>query len=268
MPWPVSDPVPFREKPSRAAMPVVVEQVGIETLRSALAAIPNSGDDELDYDAWRDIIFGIHAETGGDDVGLALAHEFSAKSTKYDAEFIDNRIWPYIKDKADGISGRTVLAKAREQGWREDITGFFEVISVEDADGELVEDRGLVWLKRDLCVDHLKRVMVGELVDKVGPAGVDELCHQPIDHRIDYGLAPFGNNLRQEGLLENLAVAGVIRRIHDGNGFAKRLTQAWHESLAIGEDFGVGQDMHYRIVTQHHDLRQIAVLDVLHIGKL
>ena len=127
--WPSSDPVPVIERPVRERVSLGEDAVGFEVLRSALTAIPNNGLEELDYDDWRDVIFGIHAETGGSDEGLALAHEFSARSSKYDGDFLDNRVWPYIRDREGGISGRTVLAKAREYGWREDISHMFEVLS-------------------------------------------------------------------------------------------------------------------------------------------
>lgn len=127
--WPVSEPVPVVERPVREVPTISEDAVGLEVLRDAVRAIPNSGLDELDYDAWRDIVFGIHAETGGSEDGLALAHELSAKASKYDSEFLDNRVWPYIRDREGGISGRTVLAKAREYGWREDISHMFEVLA-------------------------------------------------------------------------------------------------------------------------------------------
>lgn len=129
MAWPVSDPVAMVERAPRAVVTVSEDAVGLDVLRSAIKAIPNSELEELDYDAWRDVIFGIHAETGGSDDGLALAHELSAKSSKYDPEFLDNRVWPYIRDREGGISGRTVLAKAREFGWQEDISHMFEVLT-------------------------------------------------------------------------------------------------------------------------------------------
>lgn len=138
MAWPVSEPVGKMVRPARAVTTVGEGSVAIETLRSALAAIPNDGEHELEYDEWRNIMFALHAETGGDDEGLALAHEFSARSSKYDPEFLDNRVWPYITDREGGVTGRTILAKAKTFGWQEDISGMFEVLSVEtDENGEV-----------------------------------------------------------------------------------------------------------------------------------
>lgn len=134
MDWPVSEPVPFIERVQREQTRNSEDVVGLDTLRSALGGIPNEGAHELDYDEWRNVIFGIHAETGGSEDGLTLAHEFSARSSKYDPDFLDNRVWPHIRDRDGGISGRTIVAMARQFGWREDISGMFEVISIEVSD--------------------------------------------------------------------------------------------------------------------------------------
>lgn len=92
--------------------------------RDALSAI-TAGQSKrpLTYDAWRNVVFGIHYETDGG--GLALAHEMSAASTKYDPAFLDTRVWPYVRDRTDGaqVTGRTVMAIARDEyGWTEPLT--------------------------------------------------------------------------------------------------------------------------------------------------
>lgn len=125
MAWPVSTPVPVLEKPQRGEL-VPVEGTAFETLRSALAAIPNQGDAELSYDDWRNVVFGIHHATGGSDEGLALAHEFSSKAAKYDPAFLDARVWPFVRPREDGVTERSILALARTQGWAEDVSGDFE----------------------------------------------------------------------------------------------------------------------------------------------
>jgi predicted P-loop ATPase len=123
-------------KPERV-LPVGGAGVAFDTLRAALAAIPNEGERELDYDGWRNVIFAIHSETDGADEGLALAHEFSTRSSKYDADFLDNRVWPYARsDREGGITGRTIVAMAREHGWVEDVSGEFEVVAAKHADEE------------------------------------------------------------------------------------------------------------------------------------
>lgn len=90
-------------------------------LISALDAIPNEADRALDYDAWRNVMFAVHNETGGSDEGLQIAHEFSARSGKYEPEFLDERVWPYIRDNREGrtITVQTIYALARKHGWVE-----------------------------------------------------------------------------------------------------------------------------------------------------
>jgi hypothetical protein len=91
------------------------------TLKSALAKIPNKGKDELDYDAWRNIIFAIHRETRGADHGRQLAHAWSARSSKHDAAFLDERVWPYIhSDRPGAVTGLTIVKMARGYGWDPD----------------------------------------------------------------------------------------------------------------------------------------------------
>ncbi|OZI58722.1 VapE domain-containing protein [Bordetella genomosp. 1] len=120
MAWPMSAPVPVLEKPERMALAAPAGDTDAALVESALAAIPNDGDGALDYDAWRDVVFAIHHATGGDDYGLQLAHDFSARSGKYDPDFLDNRVWPYIDSgRPDGITVRTLLARARAAGWTE-----------------------------------------------------------------------------------------------------------------------------------------------------
>lgn len=114
--WRSSDPVTPLErppKPERTQAPVDAP----ELLRSALDAIPNAGPDELDYDDWRNVVFALHSATDGDDSGLQLAHEFSSRSSKYDATFLDDRVWPYVRDRDDGITVRTLYGVAARYGW-------------------------------------------------------------------------------------------------------------------------------------------------------
>jgi P4 family phage/plasmid primase-like protien len=94
--------------------------------RDALAAITAGQKVKpLSYDEWRDCVFAIHYETDG--AGLALAHEMSAASSKYDPAFLDTRVWPYVRDRTDGaqVTGRTLMALAR------DVYGWTETLDVE-----------------------------------------------------------------------------------------------------------------------------------------
>jgi putative DNA primase/helicase len=124
--WPLSDDVDLAAKPERAVVSdrshTDVDGAGGEadvwakSWRAALAHIPNSGTSALSYDQWRNIVFAIHHETGGSDEGLALAHEFSARSSKYVAEFLDDRVWPYVR-VGGGVTGEFILHTARVAGW-------------------------------------------------------------------------------------------------------------------------------------------------------
>lgn len=117
MQWMTSPDVAVRDRP-----PEVVRSgesdVCLDVLADALRAIPNDGDG-MDYDEWRNVIFGIHDADSGPD-GFDLAERFSARSDKHDPAFLENRIWPYIRtERTERVTARTVLAKAREHGWSE-----------------------------------------------------------------------------------------------------------------------------------------------------
>lgn len=114
--WKTSDPVPVLPRPPKPER-VAVDSPELATLRSALDAIPNDTD-PLDYDQWRNVLFAIHHATGGSDEGLALAHEFSARSPKYDPEFLDSRFWPYAGvTSGEVITERSLYAMAAQHGW-------------------------------------------------------------------------------------------------------------------------------------------------------
>jgi hypothetical protein len=126
--WPASDPVPLVAKPDPVVFTGALTQ-DFKQLQAHLAAIPNSGDKELDYDQWRNIVFAIHHETAGSDDGLALAHEFSSRASKYDPDLLDSRIWPYItSDRDSAITGKTIGFMAREHGYVEDVADDFDVV--------------------------------------------------------------------------------------------------------------------------------------------
>lgn len=130
MAWPVSEPVPILEKPIIAITSADIP-VELNELQTALNAIPNT-DLGLPYDEWRNVIFALHHETRGSAEGLALAHAFSARSSKYDAEFLENRVWPFAhSERGTAITGRTILKMARDSGWVEDVTSHFDVVETE-----------------------------------------------------------------------------------------------------------------------------------------
>lgn len=116
--WRMSPSVPVLERPPKPERSIT-STPEIERLRSALDAIPNDKE-PLDYDTWRNVIFALHYATEGSDDGLTLAHEFSARSGKYEPEFIDDRVWPYVGvNSADPITERSLFALAGQHGWQD-----------------------------------------------------------------------------------------------------------------------------------------------------
>lgn len=152
--WECSPNVPVVAKPERTESLTVKASGDLLRLQSALAAIPNSATDELSYDDWRNMVFAIHHATGGSDEGLALAHEFSAKSGKYDAAFLDNNVWPYITDKEGAITERTVLALAAKSGWTEDVTDAFEVVANVTPEAPAARRKRGIPEAKHLCTDQ------------------------------------------------------------------------------------------------------------------
>lgn len=129
--WQASPDVPQREAPPKAVRPLVTDvSADLDRLRQALAAIPNDGEG-LAYDDWRNLIFALHFASDGSDEGLALAHEFSARSAKYDPDFLDARVWCYIQTERGGdvITTDYIIKEAGKHGWEDPtIADDFDVI--------------------------------------------------------------------------------------------------------------------------------------------
>jgi hypothetical protein len=119
--WRMSEPVPVAPPAAPRALATRAEgsaAPSLDVLRSALAAIPNEGDAALGYDDWRNVVFALHDATEGSDEGLQLAHDFSARAAdKYAPEFLDLRVWPYIRSRPGGITAGSLFARAAEHGW-------------------------------------------------------------------------------------------------------------------------------------------------------
>ena len=138
--WPKSKPVPVLERPARQAVnpSSSIDPASLSTplaeIRSALAAIPNEGSESQDYDSWRNVIFAVHHATDGSAEGLALALEWSARSPKHDAEFLETRVWPYVRSDRGGkvITAATLFARARQHGYEENILDEFEILPPEE----------------------------------------------------------------------------------------------------------------------------------------
>lgn len=136
--WTPSRDVPVLARPERVA-PAHTDLPELARLKSALDAIPNTGENELEYDQWRNVVFGVHHATDGADGGLSLAHDFSARSSKYDPDFLDNRVWPYARADRDGpaITVRSVFALAEQHGWQDPaVADDFDVEEVQPASAD------------------------------------------------------------------------------------------------------------------------------------
>lgn len=133
--WPMSAPVPVVERTERRQ---VRASGNVSALRPALEHLAEriaAGEAPNDYDHWVRILMAIHAESGGSDEGLALAHEFSSRIPDYDPDQIDYK-WPRFKlDR--GVTGATVLALARQQGWVEDVSQHFDVVPADAGELDL-----------------------------------------------------------------------------------------------------------------------------------
>lgn len=134
MEWSASPAVP-RVQPEAHSVPATDVPLELEIIKGALDAIPNSGEFELDYDTWWKLVAALHHDTQGSDAGLALAHEISARSSKYDARFLEARVWQYLHDnRSELITGRSILHLARDYGWEEPIADEFDALEPETAD--------------------------------------------------------------------------------------------------------------------------------------
>lgn len=131
--WPMSEPIPLFERPKPMRRDAL-EVVGFDDLKTLLAAVPNAGAEELGYDEWRDVVFIVHHETEGSGAGLTLAHDFSSRSRKYDASFLDERVWPFIRSDRENVKGIGSLKRlASRYGWHEPLNAdAFEDISEQD----------------------------------------------------------------------------------------------------------------------------------------
>lgn len=144
---------PEPERPKLTSTPVALKE-----LKRALDTLPVA---DYDYDKWRDIVFAINSVDDGPD-GLALAQEWSARSPKHKAEFLDSQIWPYIKERPEGkgITVRTIFAEAFKHGYQEDVLDDFDVVPDDPGD----ESRH--------SPNKFRRVRVAELLNKPAPTWI------------------------------------------------------------------------------------------------
>lgn len=122
--YPSSEPVPYVEPPPVAELVELSEQpADIERIRGALAAIDPDG---LDYGGtggqvgWLEILFAVHAATGGSPIGRSLIVEWSQRWAGWDpvaSATETDKQWRFARVKPGGIGPGTLFAEARRHGW-------------------------------------------------------------------------------------------------------------------------------------------------------
>ena len=233
--WITSTPVLVKARPPKPER-VEVSSPELAVLRSALDAIPNDTD-PLDYDQWRNVLFAIHHATDGSDEGLALAHEFSARSGKYDADFIDNRFWPYAGvTSGEVITERSLYALAAQHGWQDPtIADDFDVVEEAPTDEfealPPIEDKAMRFLPvpaHEFAVATQLRWIIkgviphGELAVLYGESGSGKsFMALDLAAAIARGIEWRGHRVRQ-GKVVYIAAEGA-------NGFRNRLRAYGHQ---------------------------------------
>lgn len=206
--WPLSDPVPLRERPVRvAASGDDVEDLG--KVREALFAIRNDGQPgSPDYDEWFRIVCAVHEATGGSDDGLDLIQEWSAQNPIHDPKFADERVWRYVRrDRGVGITRATLYAKASDAGWGGSVgtaDGFEEVTEIET---EISIKKAQADRRHQLEVKHSAKIdwmrAVAEAVDEISLR--EDVCPRV---RADMRLEPIDREMLAEAVKQKLAAFG------------------------------------------------------------
>jgi hypothetical protein len=117
-----SPPPPAVEAPPPVASTVTIT-ASFEDVRKALEYIPNR---DVDYDSWWRVIAAVHSATNGE--GLELARAWSAKSSKHSDEFLSIECWPYLRDRENGITARTLFSIAEANGMPQIDENDFDVL--------------------------------------------------------------------------------------------------------------------------------------------
>jgi len=115
MDWPVSPPVPVREKPVQPSY-TGVGAADLDSLRTLLEYIsPNMG-----YDSWFRVGVALHNETGGGEEGLALWDEWSQQGDTYPGYKELEYKWSTFHDVSRPATIGTLIYLARQNGYKED----------------------------------------------------------------------------------------------------------------------------------------------------
>lgn len=136
--WPVSSPVPRRERPKRDDSESYAAADPIEKVRAALFAIKNDGSPgSPDYDEWFKLCCAVHEATGGSPSGREVFAAWSRQNPIFDEKFFEARVWRYLKgdgERSSAYRRDTLYWRASQEGWSDfakpDTDGFDDV---EDA---------------------------------------------------------------------------------------------------------------------------------------
>lgn len=259
--WPMSKQVNVLVKPERRPRYEGEPGVGLEILRSALAAIPNEDEGEQHYDVWIKLMAALHYETQGDGEGLELAHEFSSRHSKYNPDLLDYK-WDSFDDERDNpVTGGTIILTAREHGWSEFDVGkvFGESGAGDDSADEWPEPHPLPaalppvppfdlamlpaalrpWIK-----DIAERMQVGPDIPAIGAvvalSGAIGRRVQIMPKAFDeWAVVPnlWGMVVAPPGYMKSPALAEVMKPLHQLESEASREYEkamaAWEQEKAI-----------------------------------
>ena len=165
--WP--NALPIRRK---AVEPVEARPTGLSwpVFAEAVRAVPN---DIRDRETWVARLASIHAESGGSEVGLELAHEWSERHSTNDPTETD-RVWASFK-RSDGATGWRFISEAERRGWSHpavaDLRRAIAVAGLDDAwdADELAEiDRRSSKATKAAWMASMRRALDAEGLDLLG----------------------------------------------------------------------------------------------------
>lgn len=176
--WPLADDISEVGEPpappERDRGRVQRTSIEVSDFEAALAAIPNDGAG-LGYDDWWRVITGIMDFWAYGQEGVEMAHAFSSRSSKYDPEFLDNKVLQYLSPRDGGITAGEVLKRARKEGWSEDISDMFEDLGpLEDEPPEpSARDHHEKTIQDATTLDELQGPVAAAIQSAVSLSGAD-----------------------------------------------------------------------------------------------
>lgn len=212
-------------------------------IRSALMALPNSGDAYGSRDAWLQILMALHAETDGGEDGREAAHDWSRQWPGYDESATDAAWESFHAD--GGVTGWAIIHEAERHGWRDaTVTHLlwlsdFDLIPTaeeeaeidalvdgpnDDDDGPPPKSGGLTFMTPAECATLPVRPYVikgllaqGDVAAIIGAPGAGKSLLAPrLGYAVAQGAEVFGRRTKAGGVLYVAA--------EDGHGMRARLS--------------------------------------------